>query len=403
VIFRFITANTHPNHETIAIFRKWFSKKAGSKTENWPVGGAIGLNPTGFKACSIGSVFDLRGNHKGAPMPVSKDVVVRPMFSVVMSNYNYEDYVCDAVASVQYEDPGSVEVIVVDDGSTDLSTDRLRRLSRANLFLIEQSNQGQSAALNLAVSKARGKYIFFLDSDDLFVEEKLWVYKAVLEECSSNFSLMFDNFVPFCPGGRQHICSSPVRRRNWSIVDPRLDLESNGGRLRYFPPTSTIMMPRSVVSKVFPLNVEVKISADGPMVTRAALIGKFVHVHHPLTKYRVHQSNNRGLWAASVQQLEKCISDFVAIKHDIERFSRDCNIELASDLYQCEAYVDLNAKKELLSNGRLHPSTRMALARLSLMRHLIYRMFDIVPSATASKLFSFAYEFVGRMKYAKYG
>jgi len=319
----------------------------------------------------------------------------------VISNYNYGDYVCDAVTSIQCKKYDNVEVIVVDDGSTDSSVDRLSALDLDNLIVLQQSNKGQSAALNLGVSKARGDYIFFLDSDDLFAPEKLLVYQDVLAECGSGFSLMFDDF---CVIGSRRRWNASLRtsgKHPWSVVDTRSDLESNGGRPKYFPPTSTLMIPRAAVFRVFPLDDRIRISADGPIVTRAALIGNFIHIHRTLTKYRIHKSNNRGLWATSVPQLQKCINDFVAIEQDIKNFAHKLGIEWAFDYHQCCTYIDLNAKKELLHNGRLNPSTRAAMLRLSFTRQLIYRMFNILPPMLACKLFSIAYECVGKVKHVK--
>ncbi len=324
-----------------------------------------------------------------------------PKFSVVITNYNYAEYVCDSVKSVISQRRDNIEVIVIDDGSVDDSLLRLKSLFYDNVTIIEQQNQGQSAALNLAVSKAKGDYIFFLDSDDLFFNEKLNIYEYVIEMCGSDYSLMYDDFIPIGPSGRVCKRLPTFVEKIWSTVDTSVDFQNNGGRPQYFPPTSTIMMPRASALLVFPLDTSIRISSDGLLVSRAALIGKFVHVNRTLTKYRVHESNNRGLWASSLQLLEKCINDFVLIANDKARYASKYDIYSVSNLYQCKAYVDLNAKKDFLSDGKLNPVTKAALMRLPLGRRLIYKIFDISPSIFSKKLFSITYKCWGKVKYIR--
>src|SRR5262249_53333896 len=79
------------------------------------------------------------------------------------------------------------EVIVVDDGSTDGTVDFLQSLgNRVNVF--RQSNRGPGAARNLGFRYAKGKYVAFLDSDDLWFPWTLQVYRAVIEDyCAPSF------------------------------------------------------------------------------------------------------------------------------------------------------------------------------------------------------------------------
>lgn len=91
------------------------------------------------------------------------------LVSVIMPSYNSADFVGEAVASVLAQGHRPIELLVVDDGSTDASPDVLTRLEREHaglLRVLRQPNRGPYPARNLGLSQARGELIAFLDADD---------------------------------------------------------------------------------------------------------------------------------------------------------------------------------------------------------------------------------------------
>src|ERR1043166_827555 len=101
--------------------------------------------------------------------------------SVVIPTYNRAHTVRDAVRSVLAQRYRDLELIVVDDGSTDDTAARLAAVSDPRLRVIMGRHAGVSAARNLGVSKASGNLISFLDSDDLWHPDKLTAEVAFLE------------------------------------------------------------------------------------------------------------------------------------------------------------------------------------------------------------------------------
>jgi len=101
---------------------------------------------------------------------------MKPTFSsrvsVIIPTYNRADMVGEAIASVLDQEYSSVELIVIDDGSTDQTPDLLRSFGR-RILSVRQENKGVSAARNLGLSHASGELIAFLDSDDLWLSGKL--------------------------------------------------------------------------------------------------------------------------------------------------------------------------------------------------------------------------------------
>ena len=114
-------------------------------------------------------------------MPSSSNELV----SVIIPSYNRAAYIEAAINSALDQTYGPVEVIVVDDGSTDGSYEKIQQWAeRGDLVLLthpERRNRGQSASINLGIQQAAGSYIAILDSDDMFAKEKLADQVAFLE------------------------------------------------------------------------------------------------------------------------------------------------------------------------------------------------------------------------------
>ena len=92
--------------------------------------------------------------------------------SVVVPAYNYARYLPKAIDSALGQTHPPLEVIVVDDGSTD-DTPRVLAAYADRIRVIRQANQGAGAARNAGIAAARGEYVAFLDSDDLWHPRKL--------------------------------------------------------------------------------------------------------------------------------------------------------------------------------------------------------------------------------------
>jgi len=110
-----------------------------------------------------------KGKHPG---------VKNPLLSVVIPVFNAEKYICDTLDSVFTQTLARLEVICVDDGSTDKSGEILNQRSQKEprLQILQQENRGAGVARNRAIAAARGEYIVFLDADDILSEDALETY-----------------------------------------------------------------------------------------------------------------------------------------------------------------------------------------------------------------------------------
>jgi len=96
----------------------------------------------------------------------SSNNLIAPTVSVVIPLYNKSKYIERAISSILAQTFPPLEIIVVDDGSTDDGPEKVRKFKDPKIALIQQENKGPGAARNAGLAIARGKYVAFLDADD---------------------------------------------------------------------------------------------------------------------------------------------------------------------------------------------------------------------------------------------
>ena len=109
------------------------------------------------------------------------------MVSVVIPSYDSENTIVACVQSVLCQSYKDIEIIIVDDGSTDRSMAVLKdflekKMLQEKIRIVVQRNQGPSAARNKGIDLAKGEFIAFLDSDDFWNPEKLKIQIQLLKE-----------------------------------------------------------------------------------------------------------------------------------------------------------------------------------------------------------------------------
>ena len=99
----------------------------------------------------------------------------QPKVSVIMPVYNVEAYITESLHSIMRQTLTDLQIICVNDGSTDCTMEMLIKLAAEDprVIVVEQQNQGQSAARNKGVTIATGEYVYFFDSDDILVDNAL--------------------------------------------------------------------------------------------------------------------------------------------------------------------------------------------------------------------------------------
>jgi glycosyltransferase involved in cell wall biosynthesis len=111
------------------------------------------------------------------------------MISVIVPTYNQADYLARTIESVWAQDVDDVEIVVVDDGSTDHTVAVLQELSKRDRFrFIHQENRGPAAARNRGIRESHGELIAFLDGDDFWLPGKLKAQLEALQSTGYRFS-----------------------------------------------------------------------------------------------------------------------------------------------------------------------------------------------------------------------
>jgi glycosyltransferase involved in cell wall biosynthesis len=118
-----------------------------------------------------------------------------PLVSIVVPSYNHEKYITEAIESVFNSAYKNIEVIVIDDGSTDNSANIIIELSKKYKFnLIIRENRGLTKTLNQALNIAKGKYFFHIGSDDKILPNKISLQVDCMEQ-NPDFGLCYGKMV----------------------------------------------------------------------------------------------------------------------------------------------------------------------------------------------------------------
>ncbi|MGH7383811.1 MAG: glycosyltransferase family 2 protein [Candidatus Rokuibacteriota bacterium] len=216
--------------------------------------------------------------------------------SVVIPAYNAERFLEEAVESVLRQAHQRLEVIVVDDGSTDGTAARVRAYGNRVRY-VRQANAGVGAARNRGVALATGDYIAFLDHDDVWQPEKLEVQ---LEIAARNP----ESGLVACDGVRFSEASIlPGRLLSRWVLD-QLAGSSTGevtGRLyreaiRSNPiaSPSQMLVPRRVATEIGPMITDRQDAEDWDYTLRIALRHPITMHRHSLVSYRMHDESRSG-------------------------------------------------------------------------------------------------------------
>jgi glycosyltransferase involved in cell wall biosynthesis len=203
----------------------------------------------------------------------------RPAVSVIIPVFNSERYISAALASIQAQTFTDVEVLLIDDGSTDGTLREAGRFAGSlALTIVQQANAGPSAARYNGIRRARGRYCAFLDADDVMLPDLLGAQVAVLEE-HPDVGLVFTDVTTFDERGT-------LREGRWGFSAARGGSVLERLLLDNFVTTSAVMAPRArlIEAGLFPEHR--RVAEDYELWLKLAVRWTVRIIDRPLVRYR---------------------------------------------------------------------------------------------------------------------
>ena len=214
----------------------------------------------------------------------------RGLVSVVIPNYNYAHFLREAIDSVLAQTYSDIEIIVVDDGSSDASSEVLESYGK-RIRTVFQKNQGVSAARNNGAEISRGEFIAFLDADDSWLPAKLEKQSEIFA-ADPELGMVHVGFVEIDEAGRELL--ERTNGLEGRVAEELLRFERSvilGGG-------SGIMVRREAFVVVGGFDLRMSTSADWDLFYRISSGYSVGFVPEVLLKYRVHALNMHGNIAA---------------------------------------------------------------------------------------------------------
>lgn len=210
-----------------------------------------------------------------------------PLVSIVINNYNYGRFLRDAVDSALGQTYSNIEVVVVDDGSTDDSREAIASYGDRIIPVLKE-NGGQASAFNAGFAASRGELICLLDADDVWLPEK--VRHVVNAAAAHPEAILIYHRMQPASANLQPIGKPFPGRMLRGDVSSRVRKSCGWWASA---PTSGLCMRRAGLEKLGALpEAELRISADAFLLGLVPLLGKILGLQRCLALYRLHGSND---------------------------------------------------------------------------------------------------------------
>jgi len=216
--------------------------------------------------------------------------------SVVIPSYNHAAFIREAVDSVLQQSETDLELIVVDDGSTDQSLEIISTFSDRRMRVIRQENQGAHLAINRGLNEARGKFLAILNSDDSYYPQRLEKAIAILE--ADKHVGLVGSYIRIIDAKNRTLGVKHGYQdcEPWMLEAPERSFRA-GSDLRaalltenYWSTTSNFVFPRRWYERVGEFR-PLRFAHDWDFALRMARIASLTLLPEPLVNYRVHETN----------------------------------------------------------------------------------------------------------------
>jgi glycosyltransferase involved in cell wall biosynthesis len=212
----------------------------------------------------------------------------KPFATALIDTYNHEEFIAEAINSILEQDfsPSEMEILVVDDGSTDKTPEIVRKFA-PRVRMLRKSNGGQASAFNAGIPEARGEIVAFLDGDDWWAPNKL---RSVSEALRANpeVGLVGHGITEVHQDGRRRteLPRETYRFRLNSVAEAKTFRLSRG-----FLGTSRMAYRKELLGRIGVVPEALRFEADEYLFTLAGWFAEVMILPEALTYYRLHDRN----------------------------------------------------------------------------------------------------------------
>lgn len=233
------------------------------------------------------------------------------LLSIVIANYNYGHFLEEAISSVLKQDGAElVELIICDAGSTDDSVSIIHKYSQYLTWWCSERDAGQSDAFNKGFKHASGKYLSWLNADDLLLPGTIRALQRA-DQKHKDASWFTGNVIRFLDSDRR-IVSAP-----WGPHWLPAILQNRHVPLQIFGPT--VFLRREVYFKVGLFDVNLHLAMDTEYWWRLTLLGYKQHrINHDCWAFRMHQGSKTAIFSLMDSESKKRVAAIRADNPDTE-------------------------------------------------------------------------------------
>lgn len=201
-----------------------------------------------------------------------------PLVSVVIATYNMGQYVSTAIDSVLQQDYPELEVVIVDDGSTDDTPERLAQYKEdRRVRAFQQDNAGQTVAKNRGLRETRGELIGFCDADNYWLQGKLPTQVNAFAQ-RPDLGVVYGE-LKFIDGEGNDLPAPSIKRHSGRITAQLL--------LDNFVTFNTTLIPRQILEEVGGFDESLRMAIDYDLWLRISVRYEFLYLPQPLVAYRI--------------------------------------------------------------------------------------------------------------------
>ncbi|TYS59867.1 glycosyltransferase [Sutcliffiella horikoshii] len=278
-------------------------------------------------------------------------MIENELVSVIIPCFNSEKWIIETIDSVLNQTYSNIEIIVVDDGSTDNTKDVISNYSKRIKYIYQQ-NKGPSVARNLGIKKSKGKYVAFLDSDDLWESNKLEKQVEFLEN-NQNIALVFSNVKVINEKGEYlytHYNNIPKDKKEIITAFFLGKITMN---------TPTIVAHKKAIQKVGGFQEHLPVREDHFLLMNMVDNFNIYHFKEPLVKRRINEGSLSSV--VDPDKVFHMLESFVTISMKefpyLEKYKRNIyskiNISLGTSYWKSGNYK--NSKVFIIKSIRLNP------------------------------------------------